>query len=387
MATTCACALTYTRHDTFTRTPLLAAPFQWTCESLIMFEGPPVCTDACMPKYALTHKCPATCAKANGALLEPAKNECSESCENTHSTCDSWTNDMYREGGCGSTCKSELKQLLRPDLSCEFTVAVGDRVVLESEVSGCVVSVLRPFAVVEGVPKKVAIEQLILAEIGGAPCKPAPESSLQERAPGNPLQAIISGPMRVSSKSCDAITLDAYQSTSSGATSQLRYLWKVPPVISASGLTTPLLKFMRLPEGTHVFGLSVSNSTHTDIANNFTMVVEEDLMPRVSLACPKAVCTRSNQDTYRRYENYEIGVHLYEQTVLEIHVDSATGCTEDQGGKEDLNELNKILIAWDQRDHTSTKWQSQKVKYVLFLFPKLLCVMRSFVLILNMNQL
>ena len=344
-----------------------------------MFEGPPVCTDACMPKYALTHKCPATCAKANGALLEPAKNECSESCENTHSTCDSWTNDMYREGGCGSTCKSELKQLLRPDLSCEFTVAVGDRVVLESEVSGCVVSVLRPFAVVEGVPKKVAIEQLILAEIGGAPCKPAPESSLQERAPGNPLQAIISGPMRVSSKSCDAITLDAYQSTSSGATSQLRYLWKVPPVISASGLTTPLLKFMRLPEGTHVFGLSVSNSTHTDIANNFTMVVEEDLMPRVSLACPKAVCTHTNDG---EYENYEIGVNLYEQTVLMIHVDLATECSQSQTEEEDVLKP----INWEQQNNTSTKWQSQEVRVAL-LFPKLLCVMRSFVLILNMNQL
>ena len=107
---------------------------RWTCKSLVKLQGKAVCTDARMPNYVLTLKCPATCAKANGAMSnvtsQISDHECIQSCLRKPSTCQEWLNMTYRVGGCATKCTPDFKLFYRPSLDCKHTVAAGDLVSL-----------------------------------------------------------------------------------------------------------------------------------------------------------------------------------------------------------------------------------------------------------------
>ena len=254
----------------------------------------------------------------------------------------------YRVGGCATKCSPAFKSFYRPSLDCKHTVEVGDVVSLEtssgSDTLGCVISVRSPVALVRvgSASKTENINQLILSQAAHSQCSLGQSTEPAEPPPSNILQAVINGPMQVSAKSCDPVTLDAYQSTNSGPASALNYKWIVPFTLSQETLSSPTVTFKRLSPGTYTFGLAVSNRTHTVQAKEFTMVVVSDFLPLVTMACPKSVCTHANA------AEYTIEVNLQEQTMLELDVDLATDCYHIFGSGGEL-----LPLSWMQLDSTT----------------------------------
>ena len=323
---------------------------------MIAQEGVRVCTDVRMPNHVLSLECPATCAKANGALLleqRPTDDPCFETCADQPETCQEWLNMTYTVGGCASKCTTELKLLYRPDVACEHAVVIGDSVVVKSGSPGCVESVLSPSAIVNvgDESQTVKVADLLLAGTAYEECV---AQEPVEAAILNSLQAVINGPTRVSAKSCDPVTLDAYQSTNYGPTSALTYLWKVPVALRGDELdvSTPLLSFKYLEPKRYVFGLTVSNGTHHAKAADFKMVVVPDFVPVVTLACPKSVCAHTAT------AEYEIKVSLNEQIMLMLDVKLATEC-------DSLSRMQNggmlFPIDWTQLQRRT--WQPQQVGF------------------------
>ena len=328
-----------------------------------------MCTDVRMPNHVLSLECPATCAKANGALMieqDSIDHECLKSCTGEPETCQDWLNMTYRVGGCATGCTPDFKQFYRPNLDCKHTIAVGDLVSVVPtsgpDAEGCVISVLGSVALVNigQVSKTANINRLLLSRRAHPKCLQQQPTKPVEAPPANSLQAVINGPTQVSAKSCDPVTLDAYQSTNYGPASALTYLWKVPAALAneTTFLRSPTLTFKTLPPGSHAFGLSVSNGTHSARAAEFEMRVVPDYLPVVTMACPKSVCTRANVD------EYEIQVNLNEQTMLMTDVELATACQ----GKVDIGGGELPPLNWTQFESATSlristnQWTPLKVR-------------------------
>ena len=249
---------------------------------------------------------------------------------------------VYTDGGCAVDCPLQTKRLLRPNLLCEYTVAVGEHVLLvNSRGSGCVVAVLGSHAIValHGETKaKFNVQNLVVAQNASESCKAEP---VTKQAPTNSLTAVVNGPTYVSARSCDNVTLDAYQSTNSGPTSELRYRWIVPPDVSGALVSNqrgPALSLKYLPPGEHIFGLDLSNSGSQVVrAKDFHLTVLPDLIPLVSLTCPSTFCTRTDNGAYAMH------VSLSEQIMLMLDVELATEC-----GVVSYMNRGDLSIAWHQ---------------------------------------
>ena len=345
---------------------------QFTCESLIEQDGPRVCTDVRMPNHAVSLECPLTCAKANGALAieqRPTDHQCFQTCATLDpTTCQDWRDRTFRVGGCAVSCTPALKLLYRPDLQCKHSIAAGDRVELESGRRGCVESVLSPSAIVKvgGNSQAVKVESLLLAQSG-----PCATPLTAEAAPFSSLQAVINGPTQVSAKSCEPVTLDAYQSTNSGPASLLSYQWQLPalPALDKGefDLQSPTLSFRHLSPATYTFGLTASNGTHRVQATEFKMVVVQDSIPLVTLACPKSVCIHAQPDEYK------IHVDLYDQTVLMLDVGLASECDAFRLTSGE----NSLPIEWKQSESAANEqWKPLQVRRDIYCSCYLLRVFR-----------
>ena len=239
----------------------------------------------------------------------------------------------YTTGGCARHCPPQVKLDYRPALlKCQFTVAVGDQVVVQPGDVGCVTLVLGPYAIVQlkreaGMDAmKVKVQTLAMSQPAAPACK---TNKVVVPPPANPLAAIISGPTQVSSKSCN-VALDAYQSTSKDSRT-LKYKWSVPDdsvrKAVTSGLLGPVLSFRHLPVGSHLLTLEVTNSAGaTARSADFKIAVSREPAPVVSLACPPGVCTRASAGAY------EIQVNLYEKTTLTLAVELASECENEPDG-------------------------------------------------------
>ena len=322
----------------------------WTCVSLVEAQGSRVCTDNRMPDYFLTLKCPATCAKANGAKLieaEPSQgcvdncdskvlplHECTAACTHVPVDCAEWIAQAYTKDGCAVNCPSNIKLQYRPYLVCEYTAAIGDRVQLPSGELGCVTMVLRSFAMVNldsRTPLKVRTQDLVSLPPDATACNiDSTDVDTQATQPlSNPLSAVISGPELAGASRCDPVILNAYECTSPDS-HELKYEWIVPASVTTavtSGLRDVVLTFDYLPAGNHSFGLEVTDSTgKTARAKDFKMTVLPYPAPVVSLACPEGVCTRTEAG------NYEMQVSLFEQTILMLDVTLASECATGSTG-------------------------------------------------------
>ena len=319
----------------------------WTCQSLIAEKSPTVCTDSKLPEYPLTLKCPATCAKANGAKVIKAHDVCVATCARVPVDCLEWIETAYKNDGCAVDCPLKIKLQYRPHAHCKNMVATADRVKVSSGAVGCVVLVLDLFAMVRldsGVSVKVHVRELVLLPPDTEKCK---IHKVEQKAPANLLQAVISGPTQVGSSRCNTVTLNAYESTNPDSRA-LKYKWKVPPSVSKPPITSlhdSILKFNYLPAGDHSFGLEVTDATgKTARAKDFKMTVLPEPVPVVSLTCPAAVCTRTDAG------NYELEVNIYETTTLVLDVELPSNCEKKSEERESLRP-----IVWQEYASGSTQ--------------------------------
>ena len=270
----------------------------------------------------------------------------------------------YHAQGCAAACPVQTKLDLRPALFCAFTVAAGDRVAVPSGGSGCVMSVLGQFAIVELIAvekRKVKVHSLTLVQTSDPECG---TQQLGGAVPVNPLMAIINGPAQVSPEGCKPITLDAYQSTTPGPTSKLSYRWSVPAAVldlvatQYSALDTPILTFYRLPAGKHTFRLEVADAAgKTAQSADFKLTVLAEPSPLLSLTCPAGDCKRLDGSTY------EMHVSLHKSITLMLDVEPVSGCQSESEGSD-----AKAVppIEWQQLQQmpgsSSLVWKSLEVR-------------------------